>query len=362
MCTGIQVKTKNGAPVYARTMEFGINLMSQILVIPKGTSYTGIGPKPGHHGKTWQTSYAIAGISSMHLRLVTDGVNSEGLTAGAFYFTNYAGYMEVSDQEASGSICSTDLCTYLLSTCANVAEVKEALKQIKVNTGICPEAALALQTKDPVALHYKVHDAAGNAIVIEYIKGVLHIHDNPIGVLTNNPEFEWHQTNLANYINLSPFNKPAMELKNLTDAGEPVPPVLPMGQGTGFLGLPGDFTPPSRFIRAVAFSQSAEPQEHHEDAVLQAFHILNSFDIPLGTVREIVPHHKHPVLEYTQWTVATDMQRKRLYFHTVGDRSVRMVDLANWKFSSDEIVRIGLKQGTGITDLAQHAPVEAMVS
>jgi choloylglycine hydrolase len=96
-----------------------------------------------------------------------------------------------------------------------------------------------------------------------------------------------------------------------------------LGQGAGMHGLPGDFTPPSRFIRAVAFSQSEVEAATADEAVLQAFHILNQFDIPLGSVRDKTDGG----MELTQWTAVSDLKNLRWYFRTYDDQSIRMVDL-----------------------------------
>lgn len=344
MCTGIQVKTKSGAPIYGRTMEFATNLRSKVLVIPKGTSFVGAGPYPSTSGLHWTSDYDITGLNIMGLNLIIDGINSEGLSVGAFYFTNYAGYMNVRPEEVDKSMCSTDLPTYLLSTCKTVDEVKKALLEIKVNKGAHPEAKNPvikneIARNQTVALHYNIHDAEGNVLVVEYTHGELHMHDNPIGVLTNSPDYLWHYTNLSNYVNLTPHNVTELSLKNMTDPGATLPPIQALGQGTGLLGLPGDYTPPSRFIRAVFYSQSVIPVIEHEEAVLQAFHILDAFDIPHGT---ILDSQEGP--EYTQWTVASDLKNRKFYFHTVNDRTIRMVDLANWKFTGSQIVTMSINQ------------------
>ena len=121
-------------------------------------------------------------------------------------------------------------------------------------------------------VHAVVHDASGKSIVIEYVDGKLNVYDNPLGVITNSPGFDWHMTNLRNYVNFSFNNHPPIQLGSVK--------LEPFGQGSGMLGMPGDFTPPSRFVRAVAFSQSVLQPKTGDDAVLTAFHILNNFDIP----------------------------------------------------------------------------------
>ena len=97
------------------------------------------------------------------------------------------------------------------------------------------------------------------------------------------------------------------------------------GSGSGLRGMPGDFTPPSRFVRAAIFSQSAAPNASAEDAVLGAFHILNQFDIPDGSVVNAAV--SKPTNEITEWTSVADLKNLRWYFRTYKDQSIRMVDL-----------------------------------
>jgi len=137
-----------------------------------------------------------------------------------------------------------------------------------------------------------------------------------------------------------------------------VPPVtlgtvklLPTGQGTGMLGLPGDFTPPSRFVRAVAFSQSVLPSKTGDAAVLQAFHVLNQFDIPKGSARdEQKDAHGNVIADYTLWTAASDLKTKRYYFRTYENSQIRAVDLMTMKLDATDIVKISM-QGNEVIKL-----------
>lgn len=147
--------------------------------------------------------------------------------------------------------------------------------------------------------------------------GTLKVHDAPLGVMTNAPTYDWHMTNLANYINLSVTDVDQAKVGPTT--------VTAFGSGAGLLGLPGDFTPPSRFVRAVVYSQSAAPNATADDAVLSAFHILNQFDIPKGAV--VNSAIGQPVAEITEWTSVADLKNLRWYFRTFSDQSIHMVDL-----------------------------------
>ena len=161
---------------------------------------------------------------------------------------------------------------------------------------------------------------------------------------TNSPAFDWQMTNLSNYVNFSMTNVPPVKLGPVT--------LEPFGQGSGMLGIPGDFTPPSRFVRAVAFSHSVFPSKTGDDAVLETFHILNQFDIPKGAAREHQKdEHGNILADYTIWTDATDLKAKRFYFRTYENSRIRMVDLTRMNLDGTDIVTIAMKGGEDIQSL-----------
>jgi len=228
--------------------------------------------------------------------------------------------------------------SWILENHASVDEVKQAIGDIVVAEVVLDAWGFA----PPV--HYVVHDASGNSIVIEYVDGKLNVHDNPLGLMSNTPAFDWHMTNLRNYVNFSLTNVPPVKLGAVT--------LKPLGQGSGMLGLPGDFTPPSRFVRAAAFSQSVLPSATGEDAVIQAFHILNNFDIPKGAARDEKKDENGNILaDYTTWTSANDLKAKRFYFRTYDNSQIRMVDLTKMKLDGKEITHISMKGKEVITEV-----------
>ncbi len=252
-CTGIRLTAGDGTVVHARTLEFGIDLNSDILMIPRGFARTGTTPD-GKPGLSWTTKYASVGANGAGLPILLDGLNEKGLAAGTFYFPGSAGYMPYAAADASKTIAQWEVGSFILENFATVDEVKANIGNIVVGStvlkawGFAPEA------------HYIVHDASGKSAVIEYVGGKLNVYDAPLGVITNSPAYDWHLTNLRNYLNFSIDNAPAVKLGPVT--------LTATGQGSGMLGLPGDFTPPSRFVRAVAFSQSVLPSKTGDDAVL----------------------------------------------------------------------------------------------
>jgi choloylglycine hydrolase len=181
-------------------------------------------------------------------------------------------------------------------------------------------------------VHFIVTESSGKAIVIEYLKGDLRIFDAPLGVITNAPSYDWHETNLRNYINLSPVAIPDKKIGDLD--------FRPLGGGSGMIGLPGDFTPPSRFIRAVAFSQSARPTNTGEEAMYEVFRILDNFNVPLGAAEGSGNDKTQGMRSATQWTTCYDTKQRALYYHTQNNRRVRKVELDKIDFANlTELVR-----------------------
>ncbi len=156
------------------------------------------------------------------------------------------------------------------------------------------------------------------------------IFDNPLRVLINSPSFDWHITNLRNYINLSAVALPAKRIEDLD--------FKPLGAGSGFLGIPGDYTPPSRFIRAVAYTQTARKTPDGDETVYEVFRIMDNFNLPLGSAEgpEAAPELLKGMRSSTIWTTAADTRNLKYYYHTQHNRKVRMLDLKRIDFSSNK--------------------------
>jgi choloylglycine hydrolase len=252
-------------------------------------------------------------------------MNEAGLTVGALFFPGFAEYQQMDHASRSTTISSVDIVNYVLSNFKTVEEVRQAMPKIRVvrNTEIEQKFG------GPIPLHHVVVDATGASIVIEYTKGVLAIFDNKVGAMTNSPNYDWHLLNLRNYANLKPNGaSPARNIDGVS--------LAPFGAGSGMLGLPGDFTPPSRFIRAVAFVNTMEPVKNAAEGVSAASTMLNNFDIPKGLVREGANEEDYH-LGYTQWSVIGDTRHKVYYYWTMYDRRMRSVDLGKLNFNGTKV-------------------------
>mgnify|MGYP000611974321 CR=1 FL=1 len=305
MCTGIKITAHDSSIIYARTLEFGREFTSDILMVPVEYTLTSI------TGARWKSRYSVIGANFFKEIHYADGVNSAGLAGGLFYFPGYAHYQE--PVSGKSRLAPWELLTWILTQYSTVQEVRAALLAITVNSIEYP----GWQQVPPI--HAIVHDSRGNSLVIEYVEGQLQMHDNPLGVFTNSPNFKWHLINLNNYTRLSSINSTPAQWGPLI--------LTPAGQGSGLLGLPGDFTPPSRFVRAAFFSHAVTSAQNALQARDTAFHILNLFDIPAGVVQE--QQNTGVFQDYTQWTSACDLKNKIFYWHTYQNRQIRSVSITD---------------------------------
>ncbi len=322
-CTGIRLTAGDGAVVYARTLEFDADLDSNVIIIPRNLALHGTA-KSGRTGLEWHARYGTVGMNSQQQPVLADGINERGLAGGMFYMPNYAQYETVSAGDESRTLAQWELLTWILTNFATVDEVRAAIATVKV-----ADVTMTGWPSGP-EVHYVVHDAGGHSLVIEYIGGRPVLSDDPIGVITNAPDFDWQLKNLNNYLNLTATNAAPSSLGGLQ--------LSAFGQGSGLLGIPGDFTPPSRFVRAAFLSRSAMPGENGPQAVRQAFHVLDGFDIPRGSVRGV--EDGHVALDYTQWTSAADTKNRVYYFHTHANRRVRSIELPRTDFDAATIVTL----------------------
>jgi choloylglycine hydrolase len=213
-----------------------------------------------------------------------------------------------------------DLMQWLLSSFKTVEEVLAHLNEVIV---------VSVENKDfggaELPFHFKIVDRKGNSRIIEIVnKGEVKVYEPYLGVITNSPTYDWHVINQRNYLHLSttPSQKKAFGKYDLN----------PIGGGSGFIGLPGDFTPPSRFVRAAAFTASCRPLKNSTEAVLESFRILDNFNIPLGAQ---MPSGVLPtdIVSATQVTSSSDLKERVYFYHTMWNRQIRKIDLKRIDFS-----------------------------
>jgi choloylglycine hydrolase len=328
-CTGFMLTAKDKSFVHGRTLEFGIPVDTSIAIIPRNYEFHATTSKGA--GLTYLSKYGVIGAVAFDNPSILDGMNEKGLSIGTFYFPGFAKYSELTKETEQKSLSPTDFPNWIITQFETVDEIKAAIQNIQ----IVPTVIKGWGDETP-PFHYVVYDKNGKSIVIEPVDGKLIIHDNPFGVLTNSPNFDWHVTNLRNYINLSTFNAKPLEIHGVE--------LKSFGQGSGMVGMPGDFTPPSRFVRAVIYSAMAIPLETSAESVYQAFHILNQFDIPIGAIRE--ESNGKIFTDSTLLTCVRDPKNLKYYFKSYEDQTIKVVDLSKFDLNA-KAIRYGKISGNG---------------
>jgi choloylglycine hydrolase len=344
-CTSVLLPAQDGGFVYGRTLEFGLQMNSQLMIVPRNLAITGTGPdgNVGKGGLTWTTKYAATGANALGLPVFLDGINEKGMAGGLFNFPGYADFQTVPPGKADRSIASFELLIYILTNFATVDEVKAALPNIYVS------GVKLKQFGDMVPpIHVSIHDASGKSLAIEYTDGgKLSMYDNPAHVFTNSPPFPFHLQNLSQYqyitANVLPPLKVGDALLNAPSSGD------------GMNGLPGGFLAPARFVRAY-FAQANAPKLATSNAtVLLAFHLMNGFDLPPGSIGVSATTGGEgggiDGYETTEWIAVADMKNLRYYIRTYDNMDIRVIDLGKADLNAKEIKFIALDQPQTVQDL-----------
>lgn len=322
-CSDFTVTAKDKTIVNGRSMEFPVDMKANIWVIPRGNKFTSLNDKKVA-GLNWVNKYGFLAIDAFNVKDgYVDGLNEKGLSVSALAFGTVKYQLAVPGKFVTWN----DFVGWLLGNFATVDEVKEAVP--KINIADC----YIKKIKGNMGMHVAVHDEKGGNIVIEIINGQIKIHDNPLGVMTNRPDFEWHMTNLRNYINLDPNDKSPRKLDDFE--------IEPTGVGSGMLGLPGNWTPPSRFVRLAFCGGNILKPKDAKEAVNAAEHLLNIVDIPKGVIKE-KPVSWLPFVHiygYAQWVIIKDMTNRQLYYKTYDNTAWKKVDLNKFDLSQTNDIK-----------------------
>jgi len=317
-CSVFRVTATDGTILSGRTMEFGVDMKYGLVAVPRGREF--VSPAPGAKtGLAWKTTYGyvasnVFGIESA----VTDGMNEAGLTFSALWYESNTRYQNVGPGEEQAALAHMMVGSWILGNFSTVGEVARALGKVRVFGLVVPQMGMA-----PPG-HFILYDAQGGCIVVEYDQGELRIHENPLGVMTNAPNFSWMMTNLRNYAGMSNEQR-----KTQTYAGVEI---RPTGHGSGMFGLPGDITPPSRFVRLAVTTRFADPPENAAQALNLAQHIVSSLDIVKGMAVDRAPDGHVAASETTQWATFRDITNRVFYFRTYDNSNLRKIDLKRLDF------------------------------
>ena len=329
-CTGISLTAADGSYVQARTIEWAYGaLKSEYVIIPRGEALQSYTPT-GMNGMKFKARYGVVGLAVVEKEFIAEGINEAGLSAGLFFFPRYGSYEAYESVDNARTLADLQVVQWMLAQCATIDEVMEAVKHVRI---------VALEKT--AVVHWRIGEPSGRQVVMEIVGGEVNFYDNEVGVLTNAPGYEWQVTNLENYVNLRPGSATSYQLGSVT--------LEPNGGSTAMHGLPGDFTPPSRFVRAAFFRNTAPQRATGLDTVLEAFHLLNNFDVPIA----IENPSEHNLPSATQWTSAIDLSSRTVYYKTAYNSTIRSISLDNIDFAK-------VKYASYPLDTVQREPIEVL--
>ena len=271
------------------------------------------------NAESWTAKYGVVGIGAFKPQWIADGTNTAGLSGHLLYMPGHATYY--SPRNDGSDIGILESLGFLLGTCATVAEAKAAMATLNVVDFTPKEVPV------PLPLHIILFDKDACAVVEFHPDGMV-ITDNPVQVATNAPFIDWHLTNVGNYLTQTPTLPKSIEIGGTT--------FEPLGQGSGFAGLPADGSAPSRFIRVLADVRFAQQPKDEHALLMDCVRILHNFDIVPGTVMEDSPMGVMP--EMTMWSTVSNLTGHQYLFNTQTDPLWYSIDLATTDFTSSRLV------------------------
>ncbi len=315
MCTALTFQTKEH--YFGRNLDLDCSYGEEICVMPR--QY----PLRFRKAGTLSRHFAVIGMATVVSGepLFYDGVNEYGLAMAGLNFPKNAYYAPL--QEGKDNIAPFEFIPWILGKCKGVGEARELLARLNlVNLPFSDELPLS-------PLHWLIADKE-EAITVEATRDGLHIYDNPVGVLTNNPPFPYQLFNLNNYRGLKTVNGENAFAKGVAlDA---------YCQGLGAIGLPGDVSSPSRFVRAVFHKENSVCEEDENSSVQQFFHLLTSVEMVQGSC--ITDAGKKDI---TVYSACVNVDRGLYYYTTYNNRQITCVDMRKEDLDGGEVRRFPLK-------------------
>lgn len=328
MCTSLLYFDQQAAPYAGRTLELPLDMPYIVVYQPKGSEFSSQANK--HKALTFSAKFGFLSVSIPNESIAdlktVEGINSQGLTFSMLAFSTTKGPEDTLDNNTA-VLAAIDLGNWVLSQFESVEEVKSALANQPVLT-----TAVAQMGGAETPFHYAVHDATGASIVIEYAHGKQQVYDNPLGVMTNGPDFPWHLTNLNNYTFLSNIDQSTLTLRGQS--------FQQPDSGIATAALPASNTAVGRFVRAVYYAHFSEKAKDAASAMTTLSRIMNNFDRPRGITIDSQKGSQGfdamaPAVngvagycsEYTTWTSLTDLRQGRIYLRTYDQLNYVQFDL-----------------------------------
>ncbi len=310
MCTSFRLIADDASVIVARTMEFPTLMDASLVVIPRGFEMYSYAPRD-RQGRPWTARYGAVGVDAFPQidpeagsYTWTDGVNEAGVYVGMLYHPGFCQFGSPDGIPAEQLMSAAHFAAFVLTTCATVDEARTALEGVSFWAWQPPGVSVQL------TCHFAIHDADGHSVVVEWDSGRMRLFDDPLGVLTNAPSFDWHLTNLRNYVNLRTADAPTVKVDGVE--------LAPLGVGAG---------------------ASAENM---------ALHIVNNFDIPDGLIIESVDP---PIESQTLWRRISNLVERSYSVRMQHDHTFRKVYLADLDLDADGLRTVPLPVARGFPTL-----------
>lgn len=320
MCTAVSFLTRDH--YFGRNLDLEYSYEESVTITPRNY------PFRFRNGTELSTHYALIGMAYVYENtpLYYEATNEKGLSMAGLNFPGYAVYHPAAPGKEN--IASFELLSWLLGQCADLSEVREKLKNLQItDEAFSPQLPAS-------TLHWMVADRTGS-LVLESVAEGLKIHENPVGILTNSPPFDYQMCNLRNYMALTrefPENRfaPGLEL-------------TPYSRGMGAMGLPGDLSSASRFVKAVFTRMNSVCGSSESESISQFFHILSSVEQQRGCV-----HMGEGKYEFTIYSCCCNTDRGIYYYTTYENSQITGVDMHKENLDGTELVSYPLVTGQQI--------------
>ena len=312
MCTAITFKTNDF--YFGRNLDVERSYNERVVITPRNFEIK------MRCVTALKTHYAIIGMATVinNFPLYFDATNETGLSMAGLNFPENADYKPL--DENLNNITPFEFIPYILGKCKNIYEALEEVNKINlVNMNFSENLPLS-------PLHFIISDRT-KSITVESVKNGLKIYENPVGVLTNNPSFDYHLMNLNNYMSLhegvseNEFSN-ELEFNNYS-------------LGLGALGLPGDFSSASRFIKATFVKYKSKSGSSEKESVNQFFYILSSVAMPKGCV--LVRDGEY---EYTRYSSCCNVDKGIYYYKTYDEFNIKKVELSSYNLDDTKLIEI----------------------
>lgn len=321
MCTSLTFSSQNSY-FLARTMDFAFELHGYPIFIPENYC---LNSDLGNHFKT---KYSFIGMGrKLTEYTLVDGLNNQGLGIAALYFAGEAVYADHKKGNNMVNLGPHELVNWILGNISSCSDLKEQLSRINIVQ--VPNSLLNIV----VPLHWIISDKYGECYVLESRNDGIHLIENKVGVMTNSPEFEWHVKNLSNYVNTQPGPHSEKKYNNYISH--------PFGPGSGAIGLPGDYTSSSRFVRTTFMREYSNKDISDLDALNTLIHIMNTVDITKG-----VKLKEDGEIDYTQYRSYMNLSALTYYVQKYEGQDIFTLSLDDSISKSREPIEYNLPNQT----------------